>query len=249
MISVVTQLARMPHRRLRLPLPCPDLCEYFIQLKQAPLFPLVLCQANLQAKGKVEGAEQAEAENGALTGADLLLGEALEQVVAQMAHAVDEVEDKGEAEADLDEALDGKGQGGEAGDQALRLDVEAGEGRNQVGEEVGIGGAGERAAGDTRPGRGGEPGLRALVDAKMGGDGTLQALLGEDVLALGRRQVGGLDGTRRESRHVSFEEGDGNGFGIRSRGPVVLSRESLPSLGGGNARSHGQTGHVLAKGG
>ena len=209
MISVVTQLARMPYRRLRLPLPCPDLCEYFIQLKQAPLFSLLPCQANLQAKSKVEGAEQAEAENGAFAGADLLLGESLEQVVAQMTHAVDEVEDKGEAKADLDKALDSKGQGSEAGDQALRLDVEAGEGRNQVGEEVGVGGAGERAAGDTGPGRGGEPGLRALVDAEMGGDGTLQALLGEDVLALGRRHVGSLDGTRSESRCVSFEEGSG----------------------------------------
>ncbi len=195
-----------------------------IQIKQAPLVLPFSLPTHLQAKGEVGGAEQAETENGALAGADLLLGEALEQVVAQMAHAVDEVEDEGEAEADLDEALDGKGEGGEAGDQALGLDVEAGERRDQVGEEVGVGGAGERAAGDAGPGRGGEPRLRALVDAQMGGDGTQQTLLGEDVLALGRRQVGGLEGTRQRSGGVSFATGlvvDGNGFGIRLRGRLV----------------------------
>lgn len=185
---------------------------------------------NLQAKGQVEGGEQTGGENRALAGADLLLGEALEQVVAQMAHAVDEVKDKGEAEAELDEALGGKGQGGEAGDEALRLDVEAGEGGDEVGEEVGVGGAGEGTAGDTGPGRGGEPRLRALVDAKMGGDGALAALGGEDVGALVGGQAGGLDGTA--AGHMVSQ--------CRLEGPVVIGL-------GGCRRLHCRVGGHLTE--
>lgn len=121
-----------------------------------------------------------------------------------MAHAVDEVEDKGEAEAELDEALGDKGEGGEAGNEGLRLEVEAGEGRGEVGDEVGVGGAGQRAASDTGPGRGGEPRLRALVDAEMGGDRSEKALLGEDVLAVGGREAGGLDGAARDDVLVAM---------------------------------------------
>lgn len=229
MISVVTQLARLCTNPLFVP-PCPNLCAYLIQIKQTPVFfPIVFVLREthpLQAKGEVQSREQADAENGALAGADLLLGEALEHVVAQMAHAVDEVEDEGEAEAELDEALEGKGEGGEAGDEALRLNVEAGEGGDQVGEEVGVRGAGQGAAGDARPGRGGEPRLRALVDAEMGRDGAQEALLGEDVLALGGCEGGGLDGAALvgvlvETTIVSISQNVAIGDGVRDRVFVV----------------------------
>lgn len=108
------------------------------------------------------------------------------------------MEDKREAEVKLNEALDGKGEGGEAGGNALHVDLEAGKGSDEVSEEVGVGGARERAAGDTGPGRGAEPALGALVDAEMGGDGALKALLGQDAVAFGGRQAGCLDGATRK---------------------------------------------------
>ena len=58
------------------------------------------------------------------------------------------------------------------------------EGRGEVAGEVEVGAAGEKAAGDARPGGSGEPGLRELVDAEMGGDGTVEALVDEDLVAL-----------------------------------------------------------------
>lgn len=101
-----------------------------------------------------------------------------------MLDAVDEVEGERESQGELDGALDDERQSSEAGSQGSALDVEAQERRGEVGGEVDVGGAGERAAGDTSPSGGAEPGLFHLVDAQVRRDGAIETLLDEDLLAL-----------------------------------------------------------------
>ncbi|RDA87110.1 hypothetical protein CP532_0202 [Ophiocordyceps camponoti-leonardi (nom. inval.)] len=62
--------------------------------------------------------------------------------------------------------------------------MQAQERGDEVGCEVDVGGAGEGAACDSGPGRGAEPGLFDLVDSEMGGDGAVESLAGEDLMAL-----------------------------------------------------------------
>ena len=102
-----------------------------------------------------------------------------------MPRAIDEVVDKGETEGKLDGARGGEGHGGESGSDRGRLKVPAEEWGDEVGGEVGVGEARKGAAGDAGPGRVAEPGLLELVDAEVGGDGAVEALVDEDLVALG----------------------------------------------------------------
>lgn len=124
-----------------------------------------------------------------------------------MANAVDEVESEREAEEELDAALDDKGESSKRRDEAGALNVEAGERRDEVRGKVEVGDAGHGAAGDSGPGGGAEPGLLHLVDAQMGGDGAVLALVDEDLLALVVGELGGLgEAVRTENKDdtVSF---------------------------------------------
>lgn len=145
-----------------------------------PTHPLML---PLQAKSQVATTDEARYPQSSLSPLNLALGESNTQVVDQVLDAVDKVEGKGESKSELDGALDDEGQGSEAGSQRGALDVEAQERGGEICGEVDVGGAGEHAAGDTGPGGGAEPGLLHLVDAQVGGDGAVQALVDEDLLA------------------------------------------------------------------
>lgn len=121
-----------------------------------------------------------------------------------MLHAAEEVEGEGEAKGELETALDGKGQAAESGGDAGALDMQANQGSGDVRGHVGVQGAGEGAAGDTGPGGCAEPGLLYLVDAQVGGDGTVQALVDEDLLALLEAElVGGGGGSRESTNRAS----------------------------------------------
>jgi hypothetical protein len=158
----------------------------------------ICCYTNtifLQAESKEKTSEDAGRPGELLGPPDLGLGVPLSNVKDQVPDAVDEVVGEGEGEeGELEEALDEEGERGEPRGEAGALDVEADEGRDEVGGEVGVGGAREDAAGDAGPGGGGEPDLAELVDAQVRGDGAGEALLGEDVLALGQGDLGGGGG-------------------------------------------------------
>lgn len=116
-----------------------------------------------------------------------------------MLDAVDEVEGERESQGKLDGALDDERQGSEAGSQGSALDVEAEKRRGEVGGEVDVRGAGERAAGDTSPSGGAEPGLLHLVDAQVRRDWAIETLLDEDLLALFGGELLSRDGSMNES--------------------------------------------------
>lgn len=110
-----------------------------------------------------------------------------------MLDAVDEVEHEREAQQELDTAVDNPGHSSERGRKARALEVPAEEWRGEVSGEVEVGAAGEEAAGDTGPGGGAEPGLGELVDAEMGRDGAVEALVDEDLVALILGDLGRCD--------------------------------------------------------
>ncbi|KAF4120660.1 transcription initiation factor TFIID subunit 6 [Geosmithia morbida] len=126
---------------------------------------------------------------GNLTPDNFLFGEALSDVEDEVAHAVDEVVGEGEGEGELDAAGDDDGEGAESGGHAGALEVPSQQRGDEVGGEVGVGGARQGAPGDARPGRVAQPGLVELVDAQVGRDRAVEALPSQDLVALGR---GGL---------------------------------------------------------
>jgi hypothetical protein len=111
-----------------------------------------------------------------------------------MADAVDEVVGEGVAEGKLDARLDGEGQVGEEGGDAGALEVPAEQRGDEVGGEESVRGTREGAAGDAGPGRVAEPDLVDLVDAQVGRDGAVEALLDEDLMALGGVELSRRDG-------------------------------------------------------
>lgn len=145
--------------------------------------------------------------------------------------AVDAVEDEGPGEGDLDAALDGEGQGGEGGGDAGGLEVPAGEGRDQVADRVGVQGAREEHAREALPDGGAEEGLVLVVDLEVGRHRPLQPLLGQDGLAVRRRQ-----GLRRGGADlVGRREGggceEGRGLCCCWEGIVWLAMGCLDVLG------------------
>lgn len=150
--------------------------------------------SSLDSKGKVQAAQDAAGPQNHLALADGRLGKATAHVKRQVPQAIDEVEGKGEAEEELDAALDRERQRSESRGNASALEMETKEWRNQVRGEVGVGDARQRAAGDTGPGGVTKPRLLDLVDAQMGGHGSLQTLLGEDVVAVFGGELRGRDG-------------------------------------------------------
>lgn len=119
------------------------------------------------------------------------LGEALAQVIHEVLDAVDAVVHEWESEAELDAALEKKRHAGKGSDDAGTLEVKTDDRGDKVGGHVGVQNTGEGATGDTGPGRGAEPTLLELVDAQMGGNGTVESLLGEDLATLLGGEVDG----------------------------------------------------------
>lgn len=174
--------------------------------------PTLLRLILLQQEGKAQRQHGARTPDEVLVLLDGGLPEALGGgVVDEVLDSVDAVEDKGPGEDDLDAALYGKGQGGEGGGDAGGLEVPAGEGRDEVADRVGVEGAREEHAREALPDGGAEEGLVLVVDLEVGGDGTLQALLGQDGLAVGRGQGLRRGGADLEGRREGggCEEGRG----------------------------------------
>lgn len=110
-----------------------------------------------------------------------------------MLDAVDAVVGKGESETELEAALESEGQAADGGSDAGALKVPAQEGRGQIRGHVGVHDARDGAAGDSVPGGAAEPRLLELVDAQMGRDGSVEALLHEDLVALVVGELGRAD--------------------------------------------------------
>lgn len=166
----------------------------------------------LQQEGKTQRHHGARPPDQVLVLLDGRLPEALRGgVVDEMLDAVDAVEHKGPGERDLDPALDGEGQGRECGGDAGGLEVPAGEGRDEVANRVGVERSREEHSREALPDGGAEEGLVFVVDLEVGGHGPLQPLLGQDGLAVRRRQGlrrGGANLVRRREGR-GCEEGRG----------------------------------------
>ena len=98
----------------------------------------------------------------------------------EVAHAVDGVEGEGPGEEELDAALGSEGQGAHGRGERGALEVPAEEGRGEVRRAEDVDGAAEAGAREALPDGAAEPGLGLVVDLEMGGDGAVEALLGED---------------------------------------------------------------------
>ena len=171
-----------------------SLSVYFPTVPLIIAFPSFLSYPFLHAKGESQATDDARHPEGNLPPHNLGLGEADAEVVDEVLDAVDEVEDEGEPQRELDGALGEEGPGPEGGGEAGAADVPPEQGRGEVEREVDVGCPREGAAGDAGPGRGAEPRLLELVDAEVGGDGAAEALGGEDGVALGRGGAGGRHG-------------------------------------------------------
>lgn len=126
-----------------------------------------------------------------------------------MPEAVERVEGESESSEGLEADLYGDGPGGDGGNERLRLEVPAGEGGDSVGGEEGVHATRDDAAGDTVQ-SGGVPGNLRAVDGKVWRDGAVQALLLQNVVALGGGDVLGRDGpgeTGRDWLALSCQEG------------------------------------------
>lgn len=109
-----------------------------------------------------------------------------------MLDTADGVVDEWETESELETTLDSEGETGDEASDAQALEVETDDGSGEVGNGEAVEGDGECRAGDTVPGGATEPCLLELVDGQMGRDGSVEALVNEDLVAV---LLGDLDGT------------------------------------------------------
>lgn len=98
-----------------------------------------------------------------------------------MPQTIERVVRERHGERELGEGLEGERPGREAGGEDRALEVPADGGRDEVEDAEGVEAAGEGDAGDAVEGRA-VPGDLRLVDAEVGSDGTVQALLCEDLI-------------------------------------------------------------------
>lgn len=120
------------------------------------------------------------------------VGETTAQIPHQVTKAVEAVVGKGESHGGLEGNLGGEGESTEGGHHGGRLQVPAERGRGEVSGSPQVEGAGECDAGNTVQGRA-NPGDLGLVDGKVRGNRTVQALLSQDlggVLGVGGRGDG-----------------------------------------------------------
>lgn len=145
-----------------------------------------------------------------------------------MPQAVKRVVSERQRNSDLGEDLKGQRPSGEAGGDGGALEVPADGGRDQVCGAEDVEGAGESDTGDAVEGTA-VPGDLRLVDAEMGRDGAVQALLCEDgVGCLGFGD--GLGGGGSMARRAAVSDGEGG----------CMLETVLPALcGEGSAHSNG----------
>lgn len=98
-----------------------------------------------------------------------------------MPQSIERVVRERHGERELGEGLEGERPGREAGGEHGALEVPADGGRDEVEDAEGVEAAGEGDAGDAVERRA-VPGDLRLVDAEVGGDGAVQALLCEDLV-------------------------------------------------------------------
>ena len=98
-----------------------------------------------------------------------------------MPQTVERVVSERHRNSELRQSLKSQGPGREAGSEHRALEVPADGGRDEVQDAEGVEAAGEGDAGDAVERRA-VPGDLRLVDAEVGGDGAVQALLCEDLV-------------------------------------------------------------------
>lgn len=179
--------------RTRVSHPCrtPSLIHCIIHCEPCHLDPSVFFNFGILQESNEANSSEETGSPDVLVGLDnSRLGETLASVVQEVLEAADGVVDEGEAQRELDAALDSEGQtSGEAGD-ACALEVKSDKRGGEVGEGETVHGRGEGAAGDSVPGGATEPCLLYLVDGQMGRDGTVEALVDEDLVAVLLRDLG-----------------------------------------------------------
>ena len=120
------------------------------------------------------------------------VGESAAGIPDQVAHTVHAVVGEGEGEGGLEGDLGGEGKSAHGSNHGSGLQVPADGGRGEVCGGPQVESAGEGDTGDTVQGTANPADLRT-VDGQVGGDGTVQALLGQDlgrVLGVRRRSDG-----------------------------------------------------------
>lgn len=148
----------------------------------------------LQTKCESQSAEDTRSPSRSLSLDNRRLVETLAQVKHQMPDTVDEVIRERETQQELNTVVQHRGHVSKGLRQRRALDVPAEQWGDEVGREVDVGRAGERAACNAGPGGVAEPRLVELVDAQVRRDGTVKTLVGEDVVTLGGSELRGLDG-------------------------------------------------------
>lgn len=152
---------------------------------------------SLQTESHVKRAENTRCPQKPLTCHNRCLLETDTSVVDKVLDAIDEVENEREAEEELHTSVDDPWHGSECGRKARALEVPSQKRGGEVAGEVEVGAAGEEAAGDTGPCGGAEPRLGELVDAEMGGDGTVETLVDENLVAFVLGDLCRCDGAAR----------------------------------------------------
>jgi hypothetical protein len=107
-----------------------------------------------------------------------------------MSQSVGAVVDEGGSDGSLDGHLGGERKGSESAGDGSRLNVESNIGSKSVGDSEKVDGSSEGNSGNTVH-CGHVPGKLGLVDAQVGSDGALLALLDEEGVGL---SIGGLGG-------------------------------------------------------
>lgn len=99
-----------------------------------------------------------------------------------MTDTVQGVEGKRPGEGELETTLEGKGEGTEGGCDRGALEVPPEEGSSEVSGAESVETSRKGGSGEALPDRTAEPGLLLVVDIEVGGYGTLEALLGQDLV-------------------------------------------------------------------
>lgn len=168
--------------------------------------------SSLLQESQRKGAHNTKANHEPTRLLHLLVGDHARGVPDQMPQAVERVVGERHGDGELGEGLEGERPRGEAGGEHGALEVPTDGGCDEVEDAEGVEAAGEGDAGDTVERRA-VPGDLRLVDAEVGSDGAVEALLCEDLVGgLGRAHGGGggvsvvavVSGRKRSSWNYCF---------------------------------------------
>ena len=159
---------------------------------------LYCCSTRLPNEGIVQASSNRKGNNRPPTPDDLLVRETHTNIPHQMPYAIEAVKEEGKREEGLQSHLDNRWPSGNSCHHGLRLEVPSERGRGEVRDAEYVEGAGKSDSSDAIEATG-EPGDLWAVDGKVGRDGSLETLLGEDFLALRLRS--GFSGCESATLH------------------------------------------------